>query len=111
MAQRRAALTSSIAVNAAHPPRSGRRGPRAPPELRQPARGIPERAGCAGPHRLTVGARVASITSAMPQPSHIYASTLDRRSRSWSRRRPVSPAAALSALLVLSVAVVLAGLG
>jgi len=47
----------------------------------------------------------------MPQPSHIYASTLDRRSRRWSRRRPVWPAAALSALLVLSVAVVLAGLG
>jgi hypothetical protein len=48
---------------------------------------------------------------AMPQPSHIYASTLHRRGRRWSRRRqvrPVWPAAALSALLVLGAAVVLA---
>ena len=45
----------------------------------------------------------------MPQPSHIYASTLHRRSRSrrWSRRRPVWRTAALSTLLVLGVAVVL----
>jgi hypothetical protein len=48
---------------------------------------------------------------AMPQPSHIYASTLHRRSRRWTRRRPVWPAAALSALLVLAVAVALAGFG
>jgi hypothetical protein len=47
----------------------------------------------------------------MTQPSHIYASTLHRRSRRWSRRRPVWPAAALSALLVLTVAAVLAGVG
>jgi hypothetical protein len=47
----------------------------------------------------------------MPQPSHIYASTLHRRSRRWRRRRPVWPAAALSALLVLAAAVVLAGIG
>jgi hypothetical protein len=52
---------------------------------------------------------------AMPQPSHIYASTLHRRGRRWRRRRrqqarPVWPAAALSALLVLGAAVVLAAL-
>jgi hypothetical protein len=47
----------------------------------------------------------------MPQPSHIYASTMHRRSRRWSRRRPVWPAAVLSTLLVLAVAVVLAGIG
>jgi hypothetical protein len=44
---------------------------------------------------------------AMPQPSHIYASTLDRRSRRWSRRRTVWPGAlrglaALSAVLVIA---------
>jgi hypothetical protein len=47
----------------------------------------------------------------MPQPSHIYASTLHRRSRRWSRRRPVWPAVALSALLALALAVVLTGFG
>jgi hypothetical protein len=47
----------------------------------------------------------------MPQPSHIYASTLHRRRRRWSRRRPIWPAAALSALLVLAVAVAVAGFG
>jgi hypothetical protein len=47
----------------------------------------------------------------MPQPSHIYASTLHRRSRRWGRRRPVWPAAALSALLVLAAAAVLAAIG
>ena len=47
----------------------------------------------------------------MTQPSHIYASTLHRRSRRWSRRRPVWRTAALSALLVLAVAVVLTALG
>jgi hypothetical protein len=45
----------------------------------------------------------------MPQPSHIYASTLHRRSRRWSRRRPVWPAAAVSALLVLAAALILTG--
>jgi hypothetical protein len=47
--------------------------------------------------------------AAMPQPSHIYASTLHRRSRRWSRRRPIWPAAALSALLVLAAAVLIGG--
>jgi len=47
----------------------------------------------------------------MPQPSHIYASTLHRRGRRWSRRRPIWPAAALSALLVLAAFLVIGGLG
>ena len=52
---------------------------------------------------------------AMPQPSHIYASTLDRRDRRWSRRRPVWPAAltgvaALAGLGVLAIEL-LRGLG
>jgi hypothetical protein len=42
----------------------------------------------------------------MPQPSHIYASTLHRRSRRWSRRRSAWPGAlrglaALGAVLVI----------
>ena len=61
--------------------------------------------------RLTTRARRSSITTAMPQPSHIYASTLHRRSRRWGRRRPIWPAAALSALLVLATAAVLAAIG
>jgi hypothetical protein len=51
------------------------------------------------------------MRSAMPQPSHIYASTLHRRSRRWSRRRSLWPAAVLSTLLVLCVALVVAGFG
>jgi hypothetical protein len=47
----------------------------------------------------------------MPQPSHIYASTLHRRGRRWRRRRPVWPAAVLSTLLVLAAAAVVAGFG
>jgi hypothetical protein len=47
----------------------------------------------------------------MPQPSHIYASTLHRRARRWSRRRPIWPAAALSALLVLAAFLLIGGLG
>ena len=46
---------------------------------------------------------------AMPQPSHIYASTLHRRGRRWRRRRPIWPAAALSTLLVLAAAVLIGG--
>jgi hypothetical protein len=46
----------------------------------------------------------------MPQPSHIYASTLHRRSRRWRRRRPIWTVAALSALLVLAAAVLIGGL-
>jgi hypothetical protein len=46
----------------------------------------------------------------MPQPSHIYASTLHRRGRRWGRRRPIWPAAALSTLLVLAAAVLIGGL-
>ena len=46
----------------------------------------------------------------MPQPSHIYASTLHRRGRRWRRRRPIWPAAALSTLLVLAAAVLIGGL-
>jgi hypothetical protein len=45
----------------------------------------------------------------MPQPSHIYASTLHRRGRRWRRRRPIWPAAALSTLLVLAAAVLIGG--
>jgi hypothetical protein len=49
---------------------------------------------------------------AMPQPSHIYASTLDRRDRRWGRRRAAWPAAlpwiaALGALLALGGALLL----
>jgi hypothetical protein len=62
-------------------------------------------------HRVDLERSGGSISTAMPQPSHIYASTLHRRSRRWSRRRPVWPAAALSALLVLAVALVLSGFG
>jgi len=51
----------------------------------------------------------------MPQPSHIYASTLHRRGRRWSRRRPVWPAAVCGLLAVSGVAVLasvlLGGLG
>jgi hypothetical protein len=51
----------------------------------------------------------------MPQPSHIYASTLHRRGRRWSRRRPVWPAAVCGLLAVCGVAVLasvlLGGLG
>jgi hypothetical protein len=48
----------------------------------------------------------------MPRPSHIYASTLDRRDRRWRRRRTVWPAAlpwiaALGALLALCGALLL----
>ena len=49
---------------------------------------------------------------AMPQPSHIYASTLHRRGRRWSRRRTawtgaVRGLAALSAVLVIAGALLL----
>jgi hypothetical protein len=49
---------------------------------------------------------------AMPQPSHIYASTLHRRGRRWSRRRTVWTGAvrglaALSAVLVIVGALLL----
>jgi hypothetical protein len=47
----------------------------------------------------------------MTQPSHIYASTLHRRSRRWSRRRPLWRTAAPIALLVLAAAVALAAFG
>jgi len=43
-------------------------------------------------------------------PPFIYASTLDRRHRRWTRRRSRWRAAALSALIVLAAAVVLGGL-
>jgi hypothetical protein len=48
----------------------------------------------------------------MPQPSHIYASTLDRRHRRWRRRRAALPAAlpwiaALGAVLALGGALLL----
>jgi hypothetical protein len=47
----------------------------------------------------------------MPQPSHIYASTLDRRDRRWRRRRAAWAAAlwiaALGALLALGGALLL----
>jgi hypothetical protein len=42
----------------------------------------------------------------MPQPSHIYASTLHRRARRWTRRRPVWPTA-LTCVLALAGAAVL----
>ena len=45
---------------------------------------------------------------AMPQPSHIYASTLHRRGRRWSRRRTAWPAA-LRGLAALGVVVVIVG--
>jgi hypothetical protein len=49
---------------------------------------------------------------AMPQPSHIYASTLARRDRRWRRRRAAWPAAlpwiaALGAVLALGGALLL----
>ena len=49
---------------------------------------------------------------AMPQPSHIYASTLHRRGRRWSRRRTAWPGAlrglaALSAVVVIAAALLL----
>jgi hypothetical protein len=51
----------------------------------------------------------------MPQPSHIYASTLHRRGRRWSRRRPVWRAAACGLVAISGVAVLagelLRGLG
>jgi hypothetical protein len=45
----------------------------------------------------------------MPQPSHIYASTLSRRRRRWGRRRGawLPWIAALGALLVLAGALLL----
>jgi hypothetical protein len=47
----------------------------------------------------------------MPQPSHIYASTLGRRDRRWRRRRTAWPPAlwiaALGALLALAAALLL----
>jgi hypothetical protein len=48
----------------------------------------------------------------MPQPSHIYASTLARRDRRWRRRRAAWPAAlpwiaALGAVLALGGALLL----
>jgi hypothetical protein len=50
----------------------------------------------------------------MPQPSHIYASTLDRRDRRWRRRRSTWPAAllwiaALGAILALGGGALLLG--
>jgi hypothetical protein len=52
----------------------------------------------------------------MRQPSHIYASTLHRRGRRWSRRRPVWPAAvcalaALSGMALLANELLRGGLG
>jgi hypothetical protein len=51
----------------------------------------------------------------MPQPSHIYASTLHRRGRCWSRRRPVWPAAVCGLVAISGIAVaaseLLRGLG
>jgi len=51
----------------------------------------------------------------MPQPSHIYASTLHRRGRRWNRRRPVWPAVICGLGVISGVAVLaselLRGLG
>ena len=58
---------------------------------------------------LDRGGKPSFDDGAMPQPSHIYASTLHRRGRRWSRRRPIWPAAALSTLLVLAAAVLIGG--
>jgi hypothetical protein len=59
--------------------------------------------------RVDGGGAPSFDDQAMPQPSHIYASTLHRRGRRWSRRRPIWPAAALSALLVLAAAILIGG--
>jgi hypothetical protein len=46
----------------------------------------------------------------MPQPSHIYASTLHRRSRRWSRRRTAWPGALRGLAALSAVAVIVAAL-
>jgi hypothetical protein len=48
------------------------------------------------------------MPGAMPQPSHIYASTLHRRSRRWSRRRTFWPRA-LRGLAAVSVVAAVVG--
>ena len=62
--------------------------------------------------RLDPAGRPEFDPGAMPQPSHIYASTLHRRGRRWSRRRTGWPGAlrglaALSAVLVVVAALLL----
>jgi hypothetical protein len=46
----------------------------------------------------------------MPQPSHIYASTLHRRGRRWSRRRTVWPRALQGLVALTAVAAVVGAL-
>ena len=49
------------------------------------------------------------MVPAMPPPSHIYTSTLDRRRRRWRRRRSGMPLAfAVLGALVIAGAIVLA---
>ena len=51
----------------------------------------------------------ALMVPAMPPPSHIYTSTLDRRRRRWRRRRSGMPVAfAVLGALVIAGAIVLA---
>jgi hypothetical protein len=49
------------------------------------------------------------LPHAMSEPRHIYASTMHRRGRRWSRRRPLWPLA-LAALVALLALAVVAGL-
>ena len=60
--------------------------------------------------RLTARGRAVFDGRAMPQPSHIYSSTLHRRRRRWRRRRSLIPPllavlalAAIAGVLVLAV--------
>jgi hypothetical protein len=46
----------------------------------------------------------------MPQPSHIYASTLHRRGRRWSRRRSVWPRAVQGLAALSAVAAIVGAL-
>ena len=58
-----------------------------------------------GARGLTCRRDRSSIGRAMPRPSHIYASSLDRRDRRWRRRRAIRPEVVLAVLLLLVAAV------
>jgi hypothetical protein len=58
---------------------------------------------------VAAAARAVFDGRAMPQPSHIYTSTLDRRRRRWRRRRGGAPVVfAVLGALVIGGAIVLA---
>jgi len=62
--------------------------------------------GLAAARRVDLAAAPEFDARAMPQPSHIYASTLHRRSRRWSRRRTFWPRALRGLAAVSAVAAV-----